>query len=347
MQLSNLDFFFLFSASFVVTSLFTPVVKRFAIQMGITDKPIQNHKTHTTPVPYLGGLAIVLGTVAVIFISALLTDFTKQSFYLASTILVPAVLMSIVGLVDDIKQLGPWPRFLAQNLLALVAVSILITTDTIGVPFGNILIDFVLTMLWLVGITNSINFFDNIDGGASGTIAISSSVLAAIAIFNGQILIAAMSIVLAGSTIGFLVWNKAPARIYMGDAGALFLGILIASLTIRIDSSDELGELGLVIPILLLAIPILDTSVAVIKRVRRGVSPFQGGRDHLSHRLIRLGLKKRIAVLVLWIGSGVFSLAALSISIINIHGIAHIVVLVAGIAWILLLFFFLITKDED
>jgi len=316
------------------------------MQLGITDKPIQKHKTHTTPVPYLGGLAIVLGTVVVTFGSSLVTNFTRPSFYLASTVLIPAILMSIVGLIDDIKQLGPWPRFLTQNLIALVAVSILVTTDTIGLPLGNVAIDFVVTMIWLVGITNSINFFDNIDGGASGTVAISSGALAVIAMFNGQILIAAMSTVLAGSTIGFLVWNKAPARIYMGDAGALFLGILIASLTIRIDSSDELGELGLTVPILLLAIPILDTSVALLRRVRRGVSPFQGGRDHLSHRLIRLGLRKRIAVLVLWVGSGVFSLIAVIVSVLG-SGAGSSLVLFSTVIWILLLIFFLNTKDVD
>jgi len=320
-------------------------MKSLALRRGITDKPIESHKTHTEPVPYLGGLAIVIGTLVVTYGSALLTNFTRHTFILASSIMLPAILMAIIGLVDDIKQLSPWPRFVAQNFLALIATSILIVTNTMGAPFGIPLIDFLVTVIWLVGITNSVNFLDNIDGGASGTIAITSLALALIAFINGQTLITAMSIVLGGATMGFLLWNKPPARIYMGDAGALFLGILIASLTIRLDSSQALGRYGLLVPVLLLAMPILDTSVAVIKRVRRGVSPFQGGRDHLSHRLMRLGLKKRSTVMLLWLTSGIFSIFAIGISV-NLYGLMLLLALLSIVFWLLLLIFFLKTRDE-
>jgi UDP-GlcNAc:undecaprenyl-phosphate GlcNAc-1-phosphate transferase len=201
-------------------------------------------------------------------------------------------------------------------------------------------------MLWLVGITNSINFFDNIDGGASGTIAVSGLALAIIAFVTGQSLIAAMSLVLAGATIGFLLWNKPPARIYMGDSGALFLGILIASLTVRLDSSQELGRLGLLIPVLILAIPILDTSVSVIKRLKRGVSVFQGGKDHLSHRLMRLGFQKKNAVITLWVGSTYFSSIAVWLSLANFRNYGPLISLVT-ISWISLFAFFVFTQDTD
>lgn len=345
MQLASLDYLVLFISSFFFTSILTPVVRLIALRVGVTDKPNQAHKTHNEPVPYLGGIAIVFGTVAVTYGLSIFTDFTKQTFLLASTILVPALLMSIVGLIDDIKQLAPLPRFIAQNALALVAAIVLIRTDTLGTPFDSLVVNFALTMLWLVGITNSINFFDNIDGGASGAVAISSLALTLIAISNGQVLIGAMSAVLAGATIGFLIWNKPPARIYMGDAGALFLGILLATLTIRLDSSQGLGKLGVFIPFLLLAVPVLDTSVAVIKRIHRGISPFQGGRDHLSHRLMRLGLKKRSAVVTLWVASSVFSLLAVVLS--RSSSNAHAIVGFAGFVWLLLLSLFLRTKDQD
>ena len=344
MQLTSFDFFLLFCASFLLTSLLTPAVRVFALKFGVTDSPTQAHKTHKEPVPYLGGVAIIVGTIATTFGSALLTDFTLQTLLLASTILLPAILMSIVGLIDDIKQLKPWPRFVAQNALALVSATILVKTDTLGAPFGVLALDFAVTMLWLVGITNSVNFFDNIDGGASGAIAISSVALTLIAVWNGQILIGAMSAVLAGSAIGFLIWNKPPARIYMGDAGALFLGILIATLTIRLDSNEELGTVGVFIPFLLLAIPILDTTVAVTKRIYRRLSPFQGGRDHLSHRLMRLGLKKRNAVLTLWLLSVVFSILAVMLS--KNHS-RDAVVTFGGVLWGLLLVCFLYTEDEN
>jgi UDP-GlcNAc:undecaprenyl-phosphate GlcNAc-1-phosphate transferase len=251
-----------------------------------------------------------------------------------------------MGLIDDVRQLKPWPRFVAQNIVATFSASILVVTNTLGSPSGLLVIDFAVTVFWLVGVTNSINFFDNIDGGASGTIAISSLTLTFIALSSGQVLIAAMAIVLAGSTIGFLLWNKPPARIYMGDAGALFLGLLIATLTIRLDSRQELGRFGLFIPIFLLAVPILDTSVAVIKRIARGISPFQGGRDHLSHRLMRLGLSKRTAVMTLWFASAVFSFLALMLSR-NLYNWAESIVFFGVILWTLLFTFFLSTRDNS
>jgi UDP-GlcNAc:undecaprenyl-phosphate GlcNAc-1-phosphate transferase len=320
-------------------------MRSVALKFGITDKPNQEHKTHKEPVPYLGGLAIVFGTISVTYGTSLLTDFTRQTFFLASTILVPALILAASGLVDDLKQLRPWPRFLAQNAIAVIATSILITNNTLGSAIGIFAIDFILTLLWLVGISNSINFFDNIDGGASGTVLITSLALFVIAIQNGQFLVAAMSLVLAGSTLGFLTWNKPPARIYMGDSGSLFLGILIASLTIRVDTNGELGSFSLLIPFFLLAVPILDTSTAVIKRLVRGVSPFQGGKDHLSHRLMRLGHEKRKAVLLLWALSAFY--AVIAILTLNSSSILQILFIALGIgSWMVLLFMFLATSDN-
>lgn len=346
MQLKNSDFLVLFIGSLLLTSFMTPALRLVALKLGITDKPNQSHKTHREPVPYLGGLAIVLSICMVTYGSALFTDFSRQTILLSSAILFPALIMALVGLIDDIKQLSPWPRFLAQNSLALLATAILVSTDTLGSPLGFIMLDFAVTVLWIVGITNSINFFDNIDGGASGTVAISSGFLFLIALSSGQFLIAAMSIVLTGSTMGFLAWNKPPARIYLGDAGALFLGILMASLSIRLDSSSELGKLGLFVPILLLAVPILDISVAVLKRFHRGVSPFQGGRDHLSHRLMRLGLEKSSSVLLLWLASAFFSFLAFMITRVGPSKDSFIL-LCGTLIWTSLFAFFLSTNDGN
>jgi UDP-GlcNAc:undecaprenyl-phosphate GlcNAc-1-phosphate transferase len=346
LQLSIEEFSLLFAASFLITVALTSVMRSIAIKFGITDKPNQEHKTHKDPVPYLGGLAIVLGAVSVTYGTSLLTNFTKQTFVLASTILVPALMMALIGLIDDLRQLKPWPRFVAQNLIAVIATSVIITNDTLGSPIGVLALDIAITILWLVGVSNSINFFDNIDGGASGTTAITSLALFLIAFQNGQVLVASMSVVLAGANLGFLFWNKPPARIYMGDAGSLFLGILIASLTIRVDTNGELGKFSLLIPIFLLAIPILDTSTAVVKRLARGVSPFEGGRDHLSHRLMRLGLEKRIAVLSLWGASAFF--AVLAIMILNTSsGLRTFLITLGVISWAVLFLLFLLTKDKD
>ena len=139
-------------------------------------------------------------------------------------------------------------------------------------------------------------FFDNVDGGAAGTVSIVTLGIAFIAFSQGQELVSALAVVTSGATLGFLLWNKPPAKIYMGDAGALFLGVLVSVLTIRVNPGIVPNWKSLAIPPILLAVPILDTCIAVLSRIKRGVSPFQGGMDHLSHRLIRRGLSRRIAV---------------------------------------------------
>jgi UDP-GlcNAc:undecaprenyl-phosphate/decaprenyl-phosphate GlcNAc-1-phosphate transferase len=253
--------------------------------------------------------------------------------------------MGIVGLVDDLKSLSPWPRFLIQSLFGIAISVLLVATNTLGSPFGDNWVDIPITTLFIVGITNSINFFDNIDGGASGALAIAALFLFILSLQGGQFLIAALSIVLAGATLGFLLWNKPPARIYMGDAGALFLGILIASLAIRFDPNpiDRIASFS--IPLLLLAIPILDTSVAVASRIRRRISPFQGGRDHLSHRLMRMGFNKRQSVLILWIGSILFASFTLAISNAS-YSTERQVTIFAGVLWLILFIGFFRTADK-
>ena len=191
--------------------------------------------------------------------------------------------------------------------------------------------------------TNAINFFDNIDGGAAGTITITSSFLFYLSWQGEQVLIAAMSIVLAGATFGFLIWNKPPARIYMGDAGSLFLGVMVASLATRFDPSPINKFASYAIPCLLLAVPILDTSVAVISRLQRGISPFQGGKDHLSHRLMGLKFTKRQAIIVLWMLCLFFSLIAAAISFAS-YPIEGLCAGLALIVWTFLLAIFLRLK---
>ena len=280
MELNFSEYLALFFAALIAVGLLTPLVRKVALRIEILDAPTESHKTHKEAIPYLGGVAIIVGTCLTTYL-AIVVSGQASALSLVSAVLIPAVLMGVIGLVDDIKKLSPWPRFIAQNLFGLVIAIILIATSTLGSPTGNTLIDVLITIIWIVGITNSINFFDNVDGGASGTVAISSLFLFFLSLQGGQYAIAALSLVLTGATIGFLLWNRPPARIYMGDAGALFLGILIATLTLRFNPNPINLIASFALPILLLAVPILDTSVAVISRLRRRISPFQGGQDHL------------------------------------------------------------------
>jgi UDP-GlcNAc:undecaprenyl-phosphate GlcNAc-1-phosphate transferase len=345
MAISQVDYFFLFVISYVLVGLLTPVMRKIALAQGVLDRPNSAHKSHKNPVPYLGGVAIIIGVIIVSYIALISDRFTWSNFWLATSVLGPAVVMGLVGLWDDLKSLNPLPRFIGQSIAGIVVAFILILNDNIGNPTGIIVLDIVITVVWIVGICNSINFFDNLDGGAAGAVAVTAISLTYLAITGDQYFIAALSIVVAGSTLGFLIWNRAPARIYMGDAGALFLGLLIATLTVRFKPSTDSSVSSFAVPVLLLAIPILDTTVAVFSRLRRKVSPFQGGKDHLSHRLVRYGLSRKVSAITLWLLSALYGLFAVLISTQSID-YELIIAIVASLIWILLLVIFLNTKDE-
>jgi UDP-GlcNAc:undecaprenyl-phosphate/decaprenyl-phosphate GlcNAc-1-phosphate transferase len=345
MQISLTQYLALFSSSMLAVGLLTPLMRLIAIRLNVVDNPDQGHKTHRTPIPYLGGLAIIIGVLAVTLFSLTGYSMSKANIVLALSLLLPAIALGLIGLVDDIRNLSPWPRFVAQSVVGLITAVLLISTDTVGSPTGSVLVDALITIIWIVGITNSVNFFDNLDGGASGTVAITSIALLILALQGEQYLIAALAAVLAGATSGFLLWNKPPARIYMGDAGALFLGLLIASLVVRLDTNPINSFATFSIPILLLAVPIMDTSVAVLSRLQRGISPFQGGKDHLSHRLMRSGLSKRLSVISLWIMTAYFAAIAIVIS----HApfkFEGLVSAIGAISWLISFALFVRLKSE-
>ena len=345
MVILQINYFFLFVISYVLVGLLTPLMRKIAIAQGVLDRPNSAHKSHKKPVPYLGGVAIIIGVVLVSYLALISSKFTWSNFWLATSVLGPAIAMGLVGLWDDLKSLNPLPRVIGQSIAGLIVAFILVVNENVGNPTGITGLDVAITVLWIVGICNSINFFDNLDGGAAGTIAITAISLTYLAITGDQYFIAALSVVVAGSTLGFLIWNRTPARIYMGDAGALFLGVLIATLTVRFKPTTDNSISSFAIPILLLAIPILDTTVAVFSRLRRGVSPFQGGKDHLSHRLIRYGLSRKASAIMLWLLSALFGLFAVSILMQNFY-YEFLIIIIASATWILLLFLFLNTKDK-
>ena len=345
MEIKNREYLLIFLMAYLLVGMLTPLIQRLAIATNVMDRPDSSHKSHKLPVPYLGGLAIIIGVVAVTYVTLIISNFTNSTFWLATSVLGPALFLGVIGLWDDLRNLQPLPRFIAQTIAGVFTAGILVFTKSVGNPTGSVLFDSIITVIWIVGICNSINFFDNLDGGAAGTVAISSIILSFLALSSGQSLIAALSTVTAGATLGFLVWNKTPAKIYMGDAGALFLGVLIATLTIRLNPDSDTGIGSYFTPIFLLAIPILDTTVAVFSRLRRHISPFQGGQDHLSHRLIRTGLSRRKTALTLWSLSGLFGVVAVLISIPNL-GSENYIVGGTGLVWCILFFGFFNTKDE-
>jgi UDP-GlcNAc:undecaprenyl-phosphate GlcNAc-1-phosphate transferase len=359
MSITAAQFAILGVAAFALTGLLTWPVRALAIRLGAMDAPNMARKTQAEPVPYLGGVAIALGisiiTLGAVFVGAdnFAGENNDQLKDLALTVLLPALVLGAMGLFDDLRSLSPWPRLIMQTFVGTVVAFVIVNNGTIGTPFGQgtsgdsgSWINIAVTIFWIVGICNCINFFDNLDGAASGAVAIAALGVFIIAFDRGQELVSALSIVTAGATIGFLMWNKSPAKIYMGDAGALFLGVIISVATIRLNPGITPTWQSLAIPVILLAVPLLDTCVAVFSRLARGLSPLTGGKDHLSHRLVRAGLTRPMAAISLWSASGVCALFALGIYFFaNSLGLLLIVVFASG--WLTALTLFLRTQSQD
>ena len=299
--------------AFALTGLLTWPVRLLAIRIGAMDKPNLERKTQKEPVPYLGGASIAIAVTALAYAGVVASDFTTTNFPLASYVLIPALAMGTMGLIDDLRGLPALPRLFFQTAIAIAVSLVLINTNTVGVAFDDSIINRGLTIFWIVGICNSINFFDNLDGGAAGTVAVVTLGIFYIAYNQGQESVSALAILTSGATLGFLIWNKQPAKIYMGDAGALFLGVVISVLTIRVNPGIEPSWKSLALMPILLAVPILDTTVAVTSRIYRRLSPLTGGKDHLAHRLVRKGFTQKTAAIALWAGSALFALLAIGI----------------------------------
>ena len=358
MSISTSQFLILGVAAFALTGLLTWPVRALAIRLGAMDKPNLARKSQAEPVPYLGGVAIALGitvvTFSAVFVGGNQTgENAGQLKDLALTVLLPALLLGAMGLFDDLRSLSPWPRLITQTVVGTVVAFVIVENGTIGTPFGQgetgdsgSWINTAVTIFWIVGVCNSINFFDNLDGAASGAVAIAALGVFLIAFDRGQELVSALSIVTAGATIGFLMWNKSPAKIYMGDAGALFLGVIISVATIRLNPGITPIWHSLAIPVMLLAVPLLDTCVAVFSRIARGLSPLTGGKDHLSHRLVRAGLSRPAAAITLWFASGICSVLAIGVyQFADSFGVLLISVFAS--VWLMTLVLFLRTPSQD
>ena len=295
-----MQFVILGVAAFALSGLLTGPVRALAIKLSVMDLPNMERKTQSEPVPYLGGVAIALSVITVTYAAIFYSDNTTTTFPLVTYALLPAAVLGLMGLIDDIRGLPALPRLLTQTVVAILVASFILNRNLDSVPFSNQMLNDIVNVIWIVAICNSINFFDNLDGGAAGSVAVSTLGIAIIAANQGQELVTALSVVTCGATVGFLLWNKSPAKIYMGDAGALFLGVLVAVLTIRLNPGITPKFNSIAILPMLLAVPILDTCIAVFSRLRRGISPFTGGKDHLSHRLMRKGFSKRGSAYCLW-----------------------------------------------
>lgn len=298
-----------FAACGLLSWLLVPVALKVAIHRQVLDHP-GDYKTQDNPVPYLGGVAIVVSFTAVVLVAALVSP-PVSGFHELAVILGAACLLAFVGLVDDLRGLGPFLRLGIQ--IAAAAIVLLNTDVSIRLFDGGGPIDSTMTVLWIAGITNSFNLLDNMDGLSAGIATIAAAWIGLIAAVHGQFLVAALSFAVAGCSVGFLRHNFHPARIYMGDAGSLFLGFILAILAIRLRFPAP-REVTAFVPVVVLAVPVLDTALVTIMRLRHGRNPLAGGRDHMSHRLVFIGLKVPDAVRALYVVAMVLGWTGLIVS---------------------------------
>lgn len=287
----------------------TPVMRRVALRLDVIDRPAAR-KLHKAPIPMLGGVAIYLAV-----IGALLLYSDRRFIVQAAGILLGGTLISGAGVWDDHTGLNASIKLLAQ----VAAACILILTNVqvqLPIPaWANI----GLTILWVVGITNAFNLLDNMDGLSSGIGAVAAGYFSLLAALSGQYLVGGLAAAILGASIGFWWHNFNPATIFMGDAGSLFLGFIMAVVGIKLRFPTNVPWVTWMVPVLVLGVPIFDTTLVCISRLRRGKNPLTTpGKDHISHRLVRRGWTQREAVLLLYLAGCVFGGIAIFISVASI-----------------------------
>ncbi|GAC1602178.1 MAG: MraY family glycosyltransferase [Candidatus Saccharimonadales bacterium] len=329
-----------FGLAFALSAAFTPLVRRFALARGIVDTPSEARKIHRVPIAYLGGVAIFAAFILTVMI------FLPASRQLLALLLGCLILVAI-GVADDIMDLPAGIKLIGQFVAAGVALSGGIGITQITNPFGGVIdlsswgrmsVDLLgahfhisplanaLSLLWMVGLANTVNFLDGLDGLACGTSGIAALVMFGLAASANvhQPAVAMLAIILAGAALGFLPYNFSPAKIFMGDSGAYFLGLTLAMLSIY--SGGKLATAALV-----LGFPIMDALWAAIRRMARGTSPFKADREHFHHLLLDAGLSQRQAVLTLYAVAAGFGLVALSVgSFAKLVALGVLVILMAA-----------------
>lgn len=278
-----------FGVAIGLSALLTPLVGRWALKTGVVARPRQD-RWHSQPTPLLGGVAIYLAATAAILLFA---PMDRRTWGL----LAGGTVLFATGLVDDLRHLRPHIKLIVQILaaLAMVVGGIQVETETlaaVAVP---------LTVLWVVGLTNAFNLLDNMDGLSAGTAAIAAGFLFAFSVSVGNVALAVLCAAVAGAALGFLAYNFHPARIFMGDSGSMFLGFTLAGITL-LGSREMASDVFfvLLVPAAMMALPIFDTTLVTIIRTLEGRPLSEGGRDHVSHRLVALGLSERQAVILLY-----------------------------------------------
>ena len=306
------QYLLIFLTAFIITLVFTPVAIRIAPKIGAVDIPKDNRRMHTRVMPRFGGMAIYIGTITSMLV---FLPFSTQLM----GVIAGGTLIFIVGIIDDLRNLPAKLKLACQILCAFILFQFSVRISFIGNPFGDgyyffpWIVSLIVTVIWIVGITNTINLIDGLDGLAGGVAFIASISIAYIAYIHGKTDAAMAMLAIAGGALGFLPFNFNPARIFMGDGGALFLGFMLAGISVM-NPMKSATMLATVVPVLVLGLPIFDTAFAILRRVINKRPIMEADKGHLHHRIMAAGLGQRRTVLTLYGISGVMGVAAIVMS---------------------------------
>ncbi|MBQ0138773.1 MAG: undecaprenyl/decaprenyl-phosphate alpha-N-acetylglucosaminyl 1-phosphate transferase [Kurthia sp.] len=308
--------------AFIASILLTPLVKKLAYRVGAVDRP-NYRKVHAKIMPRLGGLAIFLAFLIGVLIY-------KPENDAIIPIIIASFVIILTGVLDDMLEISAKAKFLGQTIAAAIVIFFGdIQIATINLPFDGVLdfgyLSIPLTLIWIVGITNAINLIDGLDGLAAGVSTTALLTLAAMAFIMNDTFVLMMALILAVSAMGFLFYNFHPAKIFMGDTGALFLGFIISVLALL--GFKNVTFVSLVIPIIMLGVPISDTFFAIVRRLLNKQPPFQPDKSHLHHRLISIGFTHRQTVLIIYGIAAMFGLAAIIFSMAKVWGAIFLVII--------------------
>ena len=305
-----------FLVAMVAAVAVTPAVIFFAKKTGALDAP-DARKVHKKPVPRIGGVGIYIAFVVSMLVFMLCGDLSDEVLTELAGLMAGGSLIVFLGLIDDYKNLPAKVKLLGQIVCACVLVAFDVRIDFITDPFGDYFyLEYLAvpaTIFWIVGLTNTVNLIDGLDGLAAGVATIASVTICLVALQQGYALVAVLTAALAGAAIGFLFYNFNPAKIFMGDTGSMFLGFMLAGISI-IGAVKSAATIALIVPILALGLPIMDTTFAIVRRYRGGVPIFKPDKGHLHHRLLDLGFTQRQAVLLMYIISALLGLSAVALT---------------------------------
>ena len=317
--------------------ILTPVVIAFARRTGALDKP-DARKVHVRPIPRIGGIGIYAAFMVSILVQLVFVELTPEFMMSLIGLMVGGTIIVAIGIIDDYCDLPAKVKLLGQILAAVVlVVGFDVRIDFITDPLGDFiyleLFAIPATIFWIVGLTNTVNLIDGLDGLAAGVSSIAAITIFLVAMEEGIPFVAMVTAALAGAAVGFLYYNFNPARIFMGDTGSMFLGFMLAGISV-VGAVKSAATIALIVPILALGLPILDTTFAIVRRMRNHRPIFKPDKGHLHHRLLAHGFTQKQAVLLMYVVSALFGLCALALTAVSMQAAILIILIVAVVVFI-------------